>query len=116
MTLIAQQIRQTPMAPYVSLMQGMSKKDKLVLMAFLVDSMQEQENHENMQAKQMVKPNPFPHFRKASEFAEEVRAQILEKMRRTSISPETKSLVGGLSLTKEELQDERTRYILGLDK
>ena len=116
MTLIAQQIRQTPMAPYVGLMQGMSTKDKLVLMAFLVDSMQEQESHESIRAKQMLKPNPFSHFRKASEFAEEERTQILEKMRKTSISPETKSLVGGLSLTEEELQDERTRYILGLER
>ena len=104
------------MAPYVGIMQGMSRKEKLVLMAFLVDSMQEQDSHEVTRAKQMIKPNPFPHFRKANEFSAEERSKIVEKMRKTSISPETRSLVGGLSLTKEELQDERTRYILGLDR
>ena len=94
------------MAPYVGLMQGMSKKDKLVLMAFLVDSMQEQDDHESIRAKQMIKPNPFPHFRKASEFSEDERTEILEMMRKASVSPETKSLVDGLSLTKEELEED----------
>ncbi|MBQ7444269.1 MAG: hypothetical protein IJS59_10485 [Bacteroidaceae bacterium] len=41
MTALAQQIRETPMAPYVGLMRGMSSKQKLVVVAFLVDSMKE---------------------------------------------------------------------------
>ena len=82
MTAIAQQIRQTPMAPYVGIMQGMSRKEKLVLMAFLVDSMQEHDTHEIMKEKQMIKPNPFSNFKKADEFSVEERTRILEKMRK----------------------------------
>ncbi len=42
MTTIAQKIAQTPMAPYLALMRGMTREEKEVVVAFLVDTMNEQ--------------------------------------------------------------------------
>ena len=36
-------VKQSPMAPYMSLMQGMNREQKLAVVAFLVDSMQDEE-------------------------------------------------------------------------
>ena len=41
MTALAQKIKETPMAPYLGLLQSMNRSQKLVLMAYLVDSIQE---------------------------------------------------------------------------
>ena len=38
----AKRVEATPMAPYVHLLQEMSQEDKLAVMAFLVDTMQEE--------------------------------------------------------------------------
>lgn len=115
MTALAQRVKETPMAPYMGLMEGMSRKQKLVVMAFLVDTMQEQEA-KTEEPRQMLKPNPFKDFKPASEFDEDERARIKEKMRARAVSQEASSLIDGLSLTAEEMQDERTRYILGLSQ
>ena len=40
---------------------------------------------------------------------------IREKFKDLTISQETKELVQGLTLSQEEMEDERTRYILGYD-
>ena len=40
LTALAQKVKDTPMAPYMGIMQSMSQQQKLVLMAFPVDSMQ----------------------------------------------------------------------------
>ena len=40
---LTQRIAETPMAPYVGLMRGMSRSQKLTVVAFLVDAMQESE-------------------------------------------------------------------------
>jgi len=40
---MALKIKQSPMAPYMSLMQGLSREQKLAVVAFLVDSMQDEE-------------------------------------------------------------------------
>ena len=105
--------RQTPMAPYIGLLQGMDRSQKLAIMAFLVDSMQETEETLSPAQTREVKGNPFAHFRRASEFTEAERAVILEKMRATPVSSETENLITELSLSGEEMKDERTRYILG---
>ena len=108
-----QKIQETPMAPYIGLMQGMSHKQKRVVIAFLSDSMKEPDETED---KKMLKPNPFRNFRRANEITEEERARILEGIRSMPVSSETEQLIDGLSLTETEMQDERTRYILGLEK
>lgn len=114
MTALAQQIKDTPMAPYIGLMQGMSHTQKRVVIAFLVDSMQKADVEEEM-PRQMLKPNPFKHFRHAKEFSDAERTNIMEKLNNMSVSQEANGLIDGLSLSAEEMQDERTRYILGLE-
>ena len=41
MTALAQRITETPMAPYMALMRGMTREEKEVVVAFLVDLMEE---------------------------------------------------------------------------
>ena len=108
-----QKIHETPMAPYIGLMQGMSHKQKRVVIAFLSDSMKEPDKTEE---KMMLKPNPFRNFRRANEITEQERTRIMEGIRSMPVSLETEQLIDGLSLTENEMQDERTRYILGVEK
>ena len=115
MTTLAQQIGETPMAPYIGLLQGMSSKQKLVVMAFLADSMKESAEKSN-EKKPLLKPNPFKNFKHASEFTDSERKHIEDKMKQIPLSSETNTLIDGLSLSDEEMQDERTRYILGLER
>lgn len=103
------------MAPYVGLMRGMSSKQKLVVVAFLVDSMKEAAD-DPLRERQMLKPNPFKNFKHADEFTEAERRQIEMKMESIPISSDVCELIDGLSLTGEEMEDERTKYILGLDR
>ena len=115
MTALAQKVKDTPMAPYMDIMQSMSQQQKLVVMAFLVDSMQGP-NMEEEKPKRMLKPNPFKHYQAVSEFSDVERSQLMKRIRETAVSPETESLINGLSLSAEEMKDERTRYILGLEQ
>ena len=41
MTALAQRITETPMAPYMALMRGMTREEKEVVIAFLIDLMEE---------------------------------------------------------------------------
>ena len=75
------------MAPYVGLIRGMSFEEKQVVVAFIVDSMKEQEPKNNAEI-------------------------IREKYRRLQVSPELRRLRGCIKLTEEDLKDERTQYIL----
>ena len=87
MTALAQRITETPMAPYVGLIRGMSFEEKQVVVAFIVDSMAEQEPKD--------------------------KAEIIrKKYRRLQVSPELRRLRGCIKLTDDELKDERTQYIL----
>ncbi len=90
MTAIAQQVKSTPMAPYIGLMREMSREQKQIVVTFLTELIEEQE---------VAKTN------------EEI---IREKYKNLKISPRVKALVAGLSLSEEEVKDERTQYILGL--
>ena len=75
------------MAPYVGLIRGMSFEEKQVVVAFIVDSMAEQEPKD--------------------------KAEIIrKKYRRLQVSPELRRLRGCIKLTDDELKDERTQYIL----
>ena len=44
----AQRIKETPMAPYVGLMRGMSRQDIEIVVTFLNEIMEEQEMPENV--------------------------------------------------------------------
>lgn len=87
MTALAQRIKETPMAPYVGLISGMTLEEKQVVLAFIVDSMEGQEPKDNSEI-------------------------IRKKYRKLLIPPELKRLRGCMKLTEEELKDERTQYIL----
>ena len=91
----AAEIYSTPMSAYIDIMKSMNRKDKEIVVAFLLELLKET-------------PEPFP---KKSNL--EI---IKEKYKFFTISKETKELLDGLTLTKDDLKDERTRYILGLDK
>ena len=90
MTALAQRIKETPLAPYLGLLRGMTREQKQIVVTFLTESMEEP-------------------TMKARTNAEIIR----EKFRDLKISPETKDLVRGLSLSADEIDDERTKYILG---
>ena len=78
------------MTPYIGLMREMSREQKQIVVTFLTELIEEQE---------VAKTN------------EEI---IREKYKNLKISPRVKALVDGLSLSEEEVKDERTQYILGL--
>ena len=90
MTALAQRIKETPLAPYMGLLDGMTREQKMIVVTFLTESMEEP-------------------TKKAKTNAEIIR----EKFKDLKISPETKELVRGLSLSADEIDDERTKYILG---
>jgi hypothetical protein len=94
MTATAQRIKETPMAPYMALLRGMTREQKQIVVTFITESMEEAEESETV---------PMTN-------AEIIR----EKYKNLRISPRAKALVEGLSLSEEEMEDERTKYILGL--
>ncbi len=81
------------MAPYIGLMRGMSRQDIQIVVTFLNEVMEEAEETT----------------------AQKSNAEIIrEKYKNLKISPEIQRLRGCLKLTEEEMQDEHTKYILGL--
>ncbi len=90
MTALAKKISETPMAPYAELMRSMKPHEMRIVVTFLQEAMAEAEA--------------------PKESASEI---IRKKFKRLAISQETKELVSELSLSSEEMNDERTRYILG---
>lgn len=93
MTATAQRVKDTPMAPYIGLMRGMSRHDIQIVVTFLNEVMEE--------AEETIPPKS--------------NAEIIrEKYKNLKISPEIQRLRGCMKLTEEEMQDEHTKYILGL--
>ena len=82
------------MAPYASLLRGMTREQKQIVLMFITESMEETPNSSSK-----TKSN------------EEI---IREKYKNLRISPRVTALVDGLSLKEEETVDERTKYMLGL--
>lgn len=94
MTTLAHRVSETPMAPYMGIMRGMNINDINVVIEFLKETVREAEESR----------------RKAEdEF-------LAKKMAEIEISPEIDELFDALRLTPEEAADERTRWILGLDR
>ena len=89
MTALAMRISETPMAPYADMLRSMKPQEMRIVVTFLQEAMKEAE-------------------------AEKTAAEIIrEKFKGLTISDETKELVRDLSLSAEEMDDERTKYILG---
>ena len=91
MAVLARDISETPMAPYADILRNMKPQEMRIVVTFLQDALAEAEAP-------------------AKESAAEI---IRKKFKRLTISQETKQLVSDLSLSSEEMNDERTRYILG---
>jgi len=87
MTALAQRIKDTPMAPYMALLRGMTREQKRIVATFIIESMEEPEVRDNAEI-------------------------IREKYKNLEISPELKRLRGCIKLTDEDLKDERVKYIL----
>ena len=82
------------MAPYIALLKGMTREEKQIVVTFITETMEEKE-----ESVANIKTN------------EEI---IREKYKNLKVSPRVKALVDGLSLREEEVDDERTKHILGL--
>ncbi len=91
MTKLAQRISETPMAPYLGLLDGMTREQKQIVVTYITESMEEPAVEENSNAD-----------------------IVREKLKRLKISPEIARLRGCMKLTESEKEDERTQYILGL--
>ncbi len=87
-------IHDTPMAPYAGLIKSMKPDDMQTVLMFLQDAINEAE-----EAKR----------KSEDEF-------LARKMSEIKISPRIKKLISQTRLSSDEAADERTRYILGLDK
>lgn len=87
-------IQDTPMAPYAGLMKSMNPDDMQTVLLFLQDAITEVE-----QAKRKAE----------DEF-------LARKMAEIKVSPRIKTLISQTRLSPDEAEDERTRYILGIDK
>ena len=82
------------MAPYAGLMKSMKPDDMKTVLLFLQDAITEAE-----QAKRKAE----------DEF-------LARKMAEIKVSPRIKTLISQTRLSPDEADDERTRYILGIDK
>ena len=91
MTKLAQRISETPMAPYLGLLDGMTREQKMIVVTYITESLEEPAVEENSNAD-----------------------IVREKLKRLKISPEIARLRGCMKLTESEKEDERTQYILGL--
>ena len=94
MTATARRLQSTPMAPYMDVMRSLDVNDMHLVVEFMKEIIQEAEKAK----------------RKADdEF-------LAKKMAEIEISPRIAKLIENTRLTAEEAKDERTRYILGLDR
>ena len=94
MTATAQQVKSTPMAPYIGLMRGMSRRDIQIVVTFLNEVMEEAEET------------------KATASSDSL-VEMARKKFNVPESPETKWFrEHPVNFTEEELSDERTKYIL----
>ena len=94
MTATAQQVKSTPMAPYIGLMRGMSRHDIQIVVTFLNEVMEEAED-----TKAAVSSDSL--------------VEMARKKFNVPESPETKWFrEHPVNFTEEELSDERTKYIL----
>lgn len=90
MTTLATRIVETPMAPYTEILRNMKPQEMRIVVTFLQEAMAEAEN-------------------KQESAAEKIR----NKYKKLHVSKETKELIHDLSLSSDEMDDDRTKHILG---
>ena len=98
------------MAPYVNVIDGMSQKEKLAVVAYLINALQSDATENGNTHRKM--------FKRESEFTEEDRNLLQEKIKSLKSSP---SIIRLSALQHDasnyiDTSDERTRYMLGLEK
>ena len=94
MTTTAIKLQSTPMAPYMGVMKSMNIDELQIVVDFLNETIREAEKNK----------------RKAEDDF------LAKKMAEIKISPRIAKMIEDSRLTQEEAEDERTRYILGLDR
>ena len=94
MTATARRLQSTPMAPYMDVMRSLDVNDMHLVVEFMKETIREAE-----EAKR----------RADDDF-------LAKKMAEIEISPRIAKLIEDTRLTADEAKDERTRYILGLDR
>jgi hypothetical protein len=94
MTAVTRRAQSTPMAPYLGVMKSMNVSDIDATMDFLIEAKREAED-----AKRQAE----------DEF-------LAKKMAEIKISPRIQKLIAETRLSSSDTEDERTRYILGIDK
>ena len=94
MTATARKLQSTPMSPYMDVMRSLDVNDMHLVVEFMNETIREAE-----EAKR----------RADDDF-------LAKKMAEIEISPRIAKLIEDTRLTAEEANDERTRYILGLDR
>ena len=90
MTTLATRIVETPMAPYTEILRNMKPQEMRIVVTFLQEAMAEAENNQESAAE-----------------------KIRNKYKKLHVSKETKELIHDLSLSSDEMDDDRTKHILG---
>jgi DNA-binding MarR family transcriptional regulator len=109
MTALAQKITETPMAPYMALLQAMSHEEKRIVVMFLIETMNEQESDiDEIRRKLNVPESP-----KTKWFREHAASGLkwdrLEAWSR--LTEKQREEATRLNLSAEDM-DERTFYII----
>ena len=95
--------------PYYKEFSGLDVQQMREIITHLFSLMLEKEK----QSERTKDANILSKFKPSSEITDEERKYAAEQLSKMTFSPHTNDLVDGLSISNEELQDERTRYILG---
>ena len=83
---------QTPMGPFLGVMQNMSHRDMQIVVSFFQEEMKKKETKVSSD--------------------DDKAAIIREKYKNLKVPASLRKLRGCLKLTEEELEDDRTQYIL----
>ncbi len=94
MTTAAKTLKSSPLAPYMDLLKSVDLNVQHAVVEYMMDSIRE------TQASKRKAEDEF----------------LAKKMAEINVSPRIKKLIEDTRLTPEEAEDERTRYILGLDR
>lgn len=110
MAVSAIDISYTPMAPYVTVMDSMSQKEKLSVVAYLMSTLQDSKTENAPSSRRPIK--------RQNEFTEADRAFLKKKIGALKTSPRLERLS---ELQQEaaahiDTSDEKTRYMLGLEQ
>ena len=121
---LTQEMKETPMAPYIGILDSMTGRQKLTVISYLRYSLKSDSEEGRPQeasvaeksSRVMLKPNPFKHFKHSEDITDEDRAFMRRKLNEMPHDTAVENMLDGLTLSREELQDERTRYILGIGR